>query len=29
MAPPKTYRNSSTNMIGWMVEKTRSCGTRV
>ena len=21
MAPPNTYRNSSTNMIGWMLEK--------
>src|SRR5919199_1365719 len=28
-APPKTYANSSTNMIGWIVEKMRSCGWRM
>ena len=28
MAPPKTYRNSSTNMTGWMVAKTSSWGVR-
>ena len=26
--PPKTKRNISTKMIGWIVEKTSSCGTR-
>ena len=28
-APPKTYANSSTNMIGWIVEKISSCGWRM
>ena len=27
--PPKTNRNISTKMIGWTVEKTSSCGTRM
>src|ERR1700730_11808101 len=26
--PPKTYRNSKTNMTGWIVAKTRSWGVR-
>ena len=29
MAPANTYRNSSTNMIGWMLEKKSASGTRV
>ena len=27
--PPNTYRNINTKMIGWIVENTRSCGTRL
>src|SRR5216683_4241493 len=29
IAPPNTYRKSSTKMIGWIVENTRTCGVRV
>ena len=29
MAPPKTYRNITTKMTGWIVANTSSCGLRL
>src|SRR5258708_19941785 len=29
MAPPKTYRNISTNITGWITVNTRYAGTRI